>query len=45
MSTFIHSLRGEMFTPFYELGGPMSSHAVFRQGQMYINGIGYNRIE
>ena len=39
MSTFIHSLRGQMSTPLYELWGQMSSHAVLGRGQMSVGAI------
>ena len=34
MSTFIHSLRGEMSTPLYELGGKCPHMQFLGRGQM-----------
>ena len=36
MSTSIHSLRGPMFTPFYELGGKCPHMQFLGRGQMYM---------
>ena len=36
MSTSIHSLRGQMFTPFYEFGGKCPHMQFLGRGQMYM---------
>ena len=36
MSTSIHSLRGQIFTPFYELGGKCPHMQFLGRGQMYM---------
>ena len=36
MSTSIHSLRGQMFTPFYELGGQFPHMQFLGREQMYM---------